>query len=230
MSEGITDIPNTLWPRLAEFFFNHFAVGGFFIHAIDTDFQTAQRLLEGFLEGTTDRHHFTYRFHLGGEVAISLREFLKRETRYLGNDIINRWLKRSRCRTAGNFIAQFVQRVTHRQLGGHLSDGETGGFRGQCRRTRYSRIHFNHDHATVFWIDCELHIRAAGVDSNFTQYRQGGVTHDLILFIRQGLCGRHGNRIARVHAHRVEVFDRTNDDAVIVFIAHHFHLKLFPAE
>ncbi len=30
--------------------------------------------------------------------------------------------------------------------------------------------------------------------------------------------------------HCVEVFDRTDDDAVVVFITHHFHLVLFPAD
>ncbi len=35
---------------------------------------------------------------------------------------------------------------------------------------------------------------------------------------------------AGMHAHRIDVLDRTDDDAVIVFVAHHFHLELFPAE
>ncbi len=30
-------------------------------------------------------------------------------------------------------------------------------------------------------------------------------------------------------AHRVEVFDGADDDAVVVFITNHFHLVLFPA-
>ena len=30
-------------------------------------------------------------------------------------------------------------------------------------------------------------------------------------------------------AHRIEVFNRADDDAVVVFITHHFHLVLFPA-
>ena len=31
-------------------------------------------------------------------------------------------------------------------------------------------------------------------------------------------------------AHRIKVFDRADDDAVVVFITHHFHLVLFPAD
>ncbi|CAH0257377.1 hypothetical protein SRABI106_02743 [Rahnella aquatilis] len=30
-------------------------------------------------------------------------------------------------------------------------------------------------------------------------------------------------------AHRIEVFNGADDDAVVVFITHHFHLVLFPA-
>ena len=33
-----------------------------------------------------------------------------------------------------------------------------------------------------------------------------------------------------MHAHWVEVFNRADNDAVVVFIAHHLHLVLFPAE
>ena len=33
-----------------------------------------------------------------------------------------------------------------------------------------------------------------------------------------------------MHAHRVEVFDGTDDDAVVVFVTHHLHLELFPTE
>ena len=33
-----------------------------------------------------------------------------------------------------------------------------------------------------------------------------------------------------MHAHRVKVFNRADNDTVVVFIAHHFHLVFFPAE
>ncbi|SPE58521.1 hypothetical protein SBV1_2740025 [Verrucomicrobia bacterium] len=41
---------------------------------------------------------------------------------------------------------------------------------------------------------------------------------------------RDGDRVARVHPHRVEIFDRADDDAVVFMVAHHFHLELFPPE
>jgi hypothetical protein len=33
-----------------------------------------------------------------------------------------------------------------------------------------------------------------------------------------------------MHAHRVEVFDRADDDAIVVSVAHHLHLELFPPQ
>ena len=36
--------------------------------------------------------------------------------------------------------------------------------------------------------------------------------------------------VAGVHAHRIDVFDRADDDAVVFFVAHHLHLEFFPAE
>jgi hypothetical protein len=43
-------------------------------------------------------------------------------------------------------------------------------------------------------------------------------------------AGRDGDRIAGVHAHRVDVFDRAYDDAVVVAVAHHLHLVFLPAK
>jgi len=40
-------------------------------------------------------------------------------------------------------------------------------------------------------------------------------------------AGATVNRVAGVHAHRVEVLDRAHDDAVVLAVAHHFHLELF---
>ena len=35
---------------------------------------------------------------------------------------------------------------------------------------------------------------------------------------------------AGVHAHRIEVLDRADDDAIVVFVAHHLHLVFLPAQ
>ena len=56
------------------------------------------------------------------------------------------------------------------------------------------------------------------------------IAHDLVLAIGQRLDRRHGDRVAGVHAHRVEVFDRANDHAVVGAVAHDLHFEFLPAE
>ena len=36
--------------------------------------------------------------------------------------------------------------------------------------------------------------------------------------------------IAGMDAHRIDVLDRADDDAIVLLVAHHLHLELFPAE
>ena len=52
----------------------------------------------------------------------------------------------------------------------------------------------------------------------------------LVFLVGQRQRRRHGDRIAGMHAHRIDVLDRADDDAVVVLVAHHLHLELFPAE
>src|SRR6202008_3055613 len=35
---------------------------------------------------------------------------------------------------------------------------------------------------------------------------------------------------AGAHAHRIEILDRADDDAIVLLVAHHLHLELFPPE
>jgi hypothetical protein len=64
-SEGIGEIPDTLRARLAERHLDFLAVDTQFVEAIDADFKSPQSLLQGFLEGAPDGHHFAHGFHLG---------------------------------------------------------------------------------------------------------------------------------------------------------------------
>ena len=48
--------------------------------------------------------------------------------------------------------------------------------------------------------------------------------------VRERLDGGDGDAVAGVDAHGVEVFDAANDDAVVGFVAHHFHFVFLPAE
>ena len=226
----ITHVPNALRAGLAQFLLEHFAVLGFLIHAVHADFKTTQGFLEGLLEGAAHGHHLAHRLHLGGQAAISCRELLKRKTWDLGDHVVDRWLERGWRGTARDVVAQLIQRVTHSQLRGHFGDRETGGFGGQSRRTRHTGVHLNDNHAAVFGVDRELHVRAARVHTDFAQNGQRGVAQNLVFLVGQRLGWGHGDGVTRVYTHGVQVFNRAHDDAVVRFVAHHFHLVLFPAE
>ena len=229
-AEGVAHVPDALGAGSAEFLLQHFAVLGLLVEAVNADFQTAQGLLERLLECASHGHHLAHRLHLGREVRVSGREFLEGETRNLGDHVVDAGLEAGRRGTAGDFVAQFVQRVAHGQLGRDLGDRKAGGLGGQGRGARHARVHFDHDHAPVHRVDRELHVRAAGVDADLAQHRQAGVAHDLVFLVAQGLGRRNRDRVAGVHAHRVQVLDRTDDDAVVGLVAHDLHLELFPAE
>src|SRR5208282_4939873 len=132
--------------------------------------------------------------------------------------------------TTGNLILQFIERITDCEFGRDLGNRKASGFRRQSRRTRYARVHFDYQHAAVVGINRELHIGATGINADFAQARDRGVAHDLIFLVGQRLRRSHRDRITGMHAHRVKVLDRADDDAVIVLVAHHFHLEFFPAD
>ena len=185
--------------------------------------------MQGFLLRAANRHHFTDRFHLGGQAVVGADEFFEVEARDFGHDVVDGRLKRRRGAAAGDIVHQLIKGVTNRQLRRHFSDREAGGFRGQRRGAGDARVHFDNDQATIFRVHRELNVGTAGLNADFTQYRHRGVTHDLVFFIGQGLRRRNGDGVTGMDAHGVKVFDRADDDTVVVFITHHFHLVLFPA-
>ena len=229
-TEGIEHIPQALRARLGELGLDHFAVGGDFVETIDTDFQTTQGLVQRFLQGAADSHHFADGLHLRRQARIGGREFLEGETRHLGDHVVDRRLERGRGLAAGDLVGQFVQRVADGQLGRDLGDRETGRLGGQCRRTRNPRVHLDDDHAAISRADRELYVRTAGIDADLAQHGDRGVAHDLVFTVGQRLRRGDGDRVTGMHAHRVKVLDRADDDAVVRLVADHFHLVFLPAE
>ncbi len=200
-----------------------------FVETIDANFQPAQRLLQRFLKGAADRHDFADRFHLGGQSRIGLGKFLKIEAWHLGHDVVDTRFERGRGAPASNLVLQLIQGVAHRQFGRDLGNRETGGLGRQGRRTGNPGIHLNDDHAPIIGVDGKLDVRAPSIDANLAQHRQRGITHDLIFFVGQGLGWGDGNRVAGMHAHRIEVFNGANDNTVIGPVTDHLHFELFPA-
>ena len=186
--------------------------------------------MQALLEGAADRHGFADRFHRGGQRGGGAGKFLEGKARNLGDDVIDGRLERGRRRAAGDVVGDFVERVADREFGRDLGDRKAGGLGGQRRGARHPRVHLDHDHAAVGRIDAELHVGAAGLDPDLAQHRQRGVAHDLVFLVGQRQGRRDGDGIAGMHAHRIEILDRADDDAVVLLVAHHLHLELFPAQ
>ncbi len=79
-------------------------------------------------------------------------------------------------------------------------------------------------------IDGELHVRAAGFHADFADDGRSGVAHALIFLVGERLRGGHGDGVAGVHAHGVEILDGADDHEVVAVVAHHFEFVFFPAE
>ena len=234
--EGIGDVPDALCARHAKFPLQRFQLfsGAYFpangVEPVGPSFKPAQRFLQRLLEGTPDGHDFADGLHLRGEPVVGLGKFLEGEPGHLCDHIVDaRFEGRRRC-APGDLVAQLVQRVAHRQFRRHLGDGEPGRLGGQRRRTGYAGIHFDDDQAAVFRVHGELHVRTARIHADLAQHVDGGVAHQLVFLVGQRLRRRHGDGIAGVNPHGVEVFDGTDDDAVVVVVPDHFHLELFPAQ
>ena len=97
--ESVPQIPGSLGIGYRQLGSNGIAVGLFirppqiFLLAAKTetaDFESAKCFLERLLEGSTDRHCLTNAFHLRHQRGIGFREFLERETRDFGDDVIDR--------------------------------------------------------------------------------------------------------------------------------------------
>ena len=64
-------------------------------------------------------------------------------------------------------------------------------------------------------LDRELDVAAAGVDPDRADDVDADVAHPLVLAVGQGQGRRDGDGVAGVHAHRVDVLDRADDDDVV---------------
>ena len=191
--------------------------------------QPAQGLLKGLLERPPDGHRLAHAFHLRGEFRIGLGKFFKGESRHLHHHVVDRRLETGH-RLARDVVGQFVQAIADGQLGGDLGDGKARGLRGQGARAADARIHLDHDHPPGLGMDGELDVRPARIHADLADHGQRGVAHPLIFLVGQRLGRGHGDRIARVHAHGIEILDRADDDHVVVGVAHDLHFVFFPAE
>ena len=72
-------------------------------------------------------------------------------------------------------------------------------------------------------------LQPAGVDADLADHGDADVAQPLVLAVGEGERRRDGDRVAGVHAHRVEVLDGADDHDVVGVVAHHLELVLLPA-
>ncbi len=196
---------------------------------VQVQFQRTNRFLQRLFKRPPDRHHLADRFHLRGQGGIGAFEFLKCKSRDFDHDIVDRRFERGFGHT-GDVVGDFVQRVPHGELRRNLRDGKSGRFRRQRRTPRHARIHFDDDHVAVVGIDAELNVRTAGIDADLPDDANRRIPHALIFFVRQRHGRRNRDAVARMHAHRIQIFDRTDNDDIVLEIPHDLKFVFFPAD
>ena len=192
-------------------------------------FQRTHGLVQGLLKRPPNRHGLTHGLHLRREGAIGIGKFFKGEARGLDHAIVDCRLERRR-RLFGNVIGNFIQRVAHSELGRDFGNRKASGLGGQGRAARHAGIHLNDDEFTVVGAHGKLNVRAPGLHPNGADDADRGVSHALILFIRQRLRRCYGDAIAGMHAHGIDVFNRADDHHIIRQVPHDFQFVLFPTE
>ena len=189
----------------------------------------AQRLEQRLSERAPDPHRLADGFHLRAEGRVGARELLERETRHLDHHVVERGLE-ARRRRPGQVVRDLVERVADGQLRRDLGDRIAGRLRGERRGARDARVHLDHAHVAGLALARELDVGAATFDADRTDDRGGGVPQLLVGLVGERHLRRDGDRVARVHAHRVEVLDRAHDHHVVAAVADHLELELVPAE
>ena len=127
--------------------------------------ERTERFLHRLGKGSADGHDLTDRLHRRAEHPAGARELLKRPTRNLGDDIIDRRFEAGRG-LLSDVVGDLVERVADRELGCDLGDREAGGLRRKGRGAAHTRIHFDDDLTAGPRVDRPLDVRAAGLDTD----------------------------------------------------------------
>ena len=197
--------------------------------ALGTNLERAERFLERLFKCATDRHGLAHGLHSRSQCRVSADEFFESETRDLGDDVVDSRLKAG-WSFASDVVLKFIEAVTDSELSCDFSDRETSCFRRKRRATRDTRIHLDHDHTAVRWINRELDIRTTSLHTNFADTCERSVAHQLVFFIGQCHGRSHCDGVTCVNTHRVEILNRANHHALILVVAHDFHLVFLPSE
>ena len=143
-------------------------------------FQRLTGFLQGFLKGSADSHHLSYRFHLQTELTVSARKFIEVPAGYFYNHIIQSWLKKGRSGFR-DLVFKLVEVVTYGQLGRNFSDWIPGSFGRQRGGAGNPGVNF-YGNDIFFFIGAygKLHVAAAGKIADGAHHFKGHIAHPLI--------------------------------------------------
>ena len=195
--------------------------------AIDVLLERADGLLEGLLVGLADGHDLAHGAHLRAQVVRDALELLEGPARELDDDVIA--VRIVLVERAVLAAGDLVERQATREHGRDQRDGKARGLGGQCRRTRGARIDLDDDVAVAHRVMRPLHVGAAD-DADLVDDRVGLLLQAVDDLLRNGLHGGGAERIARMHAHRVDVLDGADGDELSLGIADDLELELLPAQ
>jgi hypothetical protein len=193
------------------------------------EFERSDALEQRLLERAADGHHLPHRLHLRREGLVGLGELLEGPARDLHDHVVDRRLEGGR-RHARDVVGDLVEAVAQRELGRDLGDGKPGGLGRQRRGARHPRVHLDGHHAARDRVDGELDVAAARLDADAPDDAAARVAHPLVLAVGERQGRRHGDAVAGVHPHWIDVLDRADDDEVVRAVAHHLELELLPAD
>ena len=216
-------------PQGVEEFLDRPLVGRTRPEARDLGLGRPHRLAQRLGEVPAHGHDLADALHGRRQPRVGAGELLEGEPRDLDDHVVQRRLEGGRG-DAGDVVGDLVEGVADGQLRGDLGDREAGGLGRQRARPRHPRVHLDDDEAPRLRVHGELDVAAAGVDPDRAQHRDADVAHLLVLAVGEGHRRRDGHRVAGVHAHRVDVLDRADDDHVVAAVAHELELVFLPPE
>ena len=192
-------------------------------------FEGANSLLQGFLECAADGHDFADGFHLRAESAIRAGKLFKLPLGNFHDDVVDGGFEAGRGFLVMSLGISSRDMPTARRAA-ILAIGKPVALLASAELRETRGIHFDDGHAAVFGIDGELDVGAAGFHADFADDGRGGIAHALVFLVGECLRGSHGDGIAGVNAHGIEIFDGADDHEVVAVVAHDFEFVFFPAE
>ncbi len=190
--------------------------------------QRTHRLEQRRPELAIDGHGLAGRLHLHAQRAISVRELVERPARQLDHDIVNRRFEGGGA-DAGGRVRQLVQPLAQPHQRRQAGNRVAGRLGGQGAGAADAGVHLDHAVVGPVGRHGQLDI-AAALQAQSAHDLQGAAAQALDDRVGQRLDRRDHDRVAGVHAHRIQVLHAADGDRRVDGVAQHLELDLVPAQ